>query len=120
MSDNDIGGLVISEDVLASIVVNSLKDVPGISSLVQRPSDLETLFRIEDGALKCVKVKVRDNEVYIHIYIKILSGYRIPALTERIRTNVKNAVQTMTGKIVARVDIDIVGIDFSEPQDSKK
>lgn len=114
----DIGGLVISEDVIAAIVINSVKDIPGVSKFVQRPTDLETVFKIGDPSLKSVKIRIKDNEVSIHIYINIFSGYKIPVLTEQIQQQIKSAVQTMTGKIVSRVNIDILGIDFPAPKDT--
>lgn len=116
----NVGGLMISEDVLAAIVINSIKDLPGVSKFVQRPPDLETVFKIGDQSLKSVKIKIKDNEVYIHVYINIFAGYKIPVLCEQIQQKIKSSVQTMTGKIVSRVDIDILGIDFSEPEHTDK
>lgn len=43
----NVGGLMISEDVLAAIVINSIKDLPGVSKFVQRPPDLKRFLKLE-------------------------------------------------------------------------
>lgn len=66
----NVGGLMISEDVLAAIVINSIKDLPGVSKFVQRPPDLETIFKVGDQSLKSVKLKLKITK-FIFMFISI-------------------------------------------------
>lgn len=108
-----VGSLVISEDVIASIALNAAKDINGVSGFASRPGDVKGIFRVRDTSLKSVSVCTKDNEIQLHLYIRLKNGVKIPAVCEEVQSVVKNAVQGMTGRMVSSVDISIVGIDFS-------
>ena len=93
---DNIGNLVISEDVIASIALNAAKDVEGVSSFAARP----------------------DNDVKIYIHVNIAPGTKIPKVAADIQKNVKNAVQSMTGKMVSKVNVSIAGMDI-KPESEK-
>ena len=42
---DNIGNLVISEDVIASIALNAAKDVEGVSSFAARTPDVHSIFK---------------------------------------------------------------------------
>ena len=90
---DNIGNLVISEDVIASIALNAAKDVEGVSSFAARTPDVHSIFKLGEGAAKSVRVLSSDN-------------------------NVKNAVQSMTGKMVSKVNVSIAGMDI-KPESEK-
>ena len=91
---DNIGNLVISEDVIASIALNAAKDVEG------------------------VRVLSSDNDVKIYIHVNIAPGTKIPKVAADIQKNVKNAVQSMTGKMVSKVNVSIAGMDI-KPESEK-
>ena len=84
---DNIGNLVISEDVIASIALNAAKDVEGVSSFAARTPDVHSTFKLGEGAAD-------------------------------IQKNVKNAVQSMTGKMVSKVNVSIAGMDI-KPESEK-
>ena len=43
---DNIGNLVISEDVIASIALNAAKDVEGVSSFAARTPDVHSIFKL--------------------------------------------------------------------------
>ena len=98
---DNIGNLVISEDVIASIALNAAKDVEGVSSFAARTPDVHSIFKLGEGAAKSVRVLSSDNDVKIYI-----------------QKNVKNAVQSMTGKMVSKVNVSISGMDI-KPESEK-
>lgn len=114
------GGLVISEEVIASIAMNAAQDVEGVSSFALRPADVQTVFKIGAEPLKHVRVTTVDNEIKLHLYINIASNAKIPVVCSSVQQAVKNAVQSMTGRIVTKVNISIAGIDFNEPTEFQK
>ena len=110
---DNIGNLVISEDVIASIALNAAKDVEGVSSFAARTPDVHSIFK-----LKSVRVLPSDNGVKIYIHVNITPGTKIPKVASEIQKNVKNAVQSMTGKMVSKVNVSIAGMDI-KPESEK-
>ena len=108
---DNIGNLVISEDVIAAIALNAAKDVEGVSSFAARTPDVHSILRFGEDAIKSVRVLPSDNGVKIYIHVNITPG-------SEIQKNVKNAVQSMTGKMVSKVNVSIAGIDI-KPEGEK-
>ncbi|HIR52980.1 MAG TPA: Asp23/Gls24 family envelope stress response protein [Candidatus Onthovicinus excrementipullorum] len=114
------GNLVISEEVIASIAVNAAKDVEGVASLVPRPANVRTALHFGEGVQRLVNIAVADNEIRIHLYLRLKSGAKLPFVCDRVQSRVKDAVQSMTGRIVSRVDVSVLGIDFSQKMDHQE
>lgn len=114
-------GVVISNDVIASIAANAAKDVDGFSSFSIRTPDMISQAIPFSGASvpKSVKVWCLDNDVKIQLYLNIKSGNNVQDVSTAIQRSVKNAVQSMTGKVVSKVNVCIQGIDFCEPDELK-
>lgn len=114
------GNLVISEEVIASIAANSARDIDGVAALLPRPADVRSALRIGDGVLRLVNIAAVDNEIKIHLYIKLKSGAKLPFVCEKVQSSVKDAVQSMTGRVVSRVDVSVLGIDFTQKVENKE
>lgn len=108
------GGLVISEDVIASIAVNASKDVEGVTGFAQRPINMQNFYKIADSASKFVDVAITDTDVKIHIYLKVSQDAKIQPLAEKVQQNIKTAVQNMTGMMVSEVDVTISTADIED------
>lgn len=115
---DNIGNLVISEDVIAAIALNAAKDVEGVSSFAARTPDVHSILGFGEDAIKSVRVLPSDNGVKIYIHVNITPGTKIPKVASEIQKNVKNAVQSMTGKMVSKVNVSIAGIDI-KPEGEK-
>lgn len=113
------GGIFIANDVIASIAINAAKDVDGVSGFASKTPGLVTSAGGKDGALKSVRVLALDNEIKIHIYIRVKSGANIQTVSMAIQRGIKNAVQGMTGKVVSTVNVSVQGIDFDAPTELK-
>ena len=114
-------GVVISNDVIASIAANAAKDIEGFGSFTTRAPDMITQLLPVTGntAPKSVKVFSLDNDVKIQMYITVKSGTNVQTVSTAIQRSVKNSVQSMTGKVVSKVNVCIQGIDFCEPAELK-
>ena len=66
---DNIGNLVISEDVIAAIALNAAKDVEGVSSFAARTPDVHSILRFGEDAIKSVRVLPSDNGVKIYIHV---------------------------------------------------
>ena len=111
--------LVISDEVLASIAVKSLKSIEGISGFVQKPKSIKNLFGMT-GNLKYVNILTSGNIVEVEIFIKAAYNISIPDVCKKAQTAVKNAIESMTDKTVGGVIINVMSIEFdAEPIKSK-
>ncbi len=110
------GGIFISNDVIASIAANAAKDIEGFSGFATKTANCST-----DGTdvLKAVKVFAQDNDVKIQVHIRVKNGVNLQSVSMAIQRSVKNAVQSMTGKVVSKVNIVVQGIDFDAPNEVK-
>ena len=110
------GGIFISNDVIASIAANAAKDIEGVSGFA-----LKTGTRTAGAAdsAKAVKVLSQDNDVKIQIGIRVKNGVNLQTVSMAIQRSIKNAVQSMTGKVVTKVNVAVQGIDFDAPNELK-
>ncbi len=113
------GSLIISEEAVSSIVINAAKDVDGVTGFSNRPADF--VNTIKSGSLKVmspVRVTIDGDEIKIFIYINIEAGAKIQPVAEKVQKVVKEAVQSMTGKLVSKVNVIIASVENEEPENS--
>ncbi len=103
-------GVIISNEVIASIAMEAAKDVEGFGSFDSRTS----------GSKKSVKVTTLDNDIRVQMNIRVCNDANIQDVSLAIQRSVKNAVQSMTGKVVSKVNVCIQGIDFYAPNETKE
>ena len=116
-TNTNMGDLVISEEVIATIVTNATMDVKGVAAMAPKAAaDIRGLFHKKESAYKSVAVQRNDsaNTTVIDVYIKIESGAKITEVAGNIQQSVKEAVQNMTGCVVSRVNVHIADIDLTE------
>ena len=104
----NIGGLVISEEVLAGIAVTSARDTEGVSALLPHPGPL---WR-RGESLRYVKIGGTATELIFDLSLRVRADAKVCAVACNVQRAVKNAVQGMTGKTVAKVNLRIAGADF--------
>jgi len=102
------GGIVISEEVLASIAATAAREVEGVAGLVPRPTGLARLLR-RQGDLRYVRLTQGGGELTLELTLRVRAGVNIAALACDVQRAVKAALQDMTGKTVARVNLKIAG-----------
>lgn len=118
-SRTSMGELVISEEVISSIAINAAKDVDGIAGFSNRPTDV--VNTIKKGSLKVmspVRVLQDGDNLIISIYVNMAPGAKIRKVAQQVQKVVKDSVQNMTGKLVSKVNVVIVGIEYEEQKGS--
>ncbi len=103
-------GLIISEEVIATIAANAARDVDGVADLGSRPADLYSTFKIGSDDIKHAAVQITDYDIRVHVYIIVSGDAKIQEVAANVQSAVKNAIQNMTGRIVTRVDVTITGV----------
>ena len=110
--NGDLGGLVISNEVLAAIAVTAARDVGGVSAVVPRVPELARLRNLRWENQRYVKLSGEGGEVTVELWLRVRAGIKLTTVAGGVQRAVKDALQGMTGKIVTRVNIKILGIDF--------
>jgi len=107
---DDRGGIVISDEVLAAIAVTAAREVEGVASLVARPAGITRLLR-QGGSLRYVKLAQNGAELSLELTLRVRPGVNIATLACKVQCAVKAALQDMTGKNVARVNLRVEGAE---------
>lgn len=104
------GSVMISEDVVSTIVEHALTDVDGVTGLSAKPgSDIVDLFGVNWG--KGIRISIgEDNTLRIHCNIIINYGCSVNDVASAAQAAVASAVEGMTGVKVSSVDVNVCGI----------
>lgn len=118
-SYNNIGSLKISEDVIATIAGVATSEIKGVAGLSPRPGSGSSgiLGLIGKKAMnKSIHLEMRDSEAVIDIYVNLYLGTKIPDTAAEIQSRVKDAVQTMTGIAVSKINVHISGVVIQQDE----
>ncbi len=100
------GAVMISEEVIATIVSTAVKDVEGVVSIETAKSGLERVL-----LNKGMKIEISDdNEVTIDCDIVVNYGTSVITVAKAAQEAAASAVEAMTGIKPTAVNIDVVGI----------
>lgn len=106
----------IANDVVGKIAAIAALEVDGVASMGNNITT-EILGKVGiKNILKNVKVDVIYNEVTIDVVITVEYGYSIPATSQKVQARVKQAVENMTGLVVANVNVRIAGVNLPKEQ----
>ena len=105
------GNVMISEDVIATIVAHAANEVEGVVSLsVKAGADIVELIGKKNWG-KGVKIVIsEDDKLYIDCNVTIRYGQSVVAVAKAVQDAVTNAVESMTGVEIASVNVNVCGI----------
>lgn len=109
MQDN--GSVMISEDVISTIVAQAVGEVEGIVSLSVKPgADIAEMIGKKNWG-KGMKVTIgQQEELYIDCNVIIGYGQSVVNVAKAVQESVSNALESMTGVTVAAVNVNVCGI----------
>lgn len=115
------GKTTIADNVVAKVAARAAREVSGVHELTaqgagSRLSGLATRVTGGDTQMQGVSVEVGERESAIDLAMTVEYGVSIPQVSEAVRRNVINRVQTMTGLRVKEVNIDVTDLFFPEDQ----
>ena len=111
-SDDDVGHVRISDEVVGVIAGIAATEVEGVAGMSGGFVGGLTEMLGKRNLAKGVRVEVGEREAAIDLYIIVEYGVRIPRVAQQVQENVKQAVESMTGLEVVRVNIHIQGVAF--------
>ncbi len=105
------GNVMISENVIASIVANALAEVDGIGSMGSKPGIGIEDFAIKKNWSKSLKILIaEDNSLSIDCSIMIAYGNSVVNVASAVQQTITNNLESMTGVKVNVVNVNICGI----------
>ena len=106
------GNVMISEDVIATIVEQTLSEVEGVSGLATKPgADIADLIGKKSWA-KGMKIQIaEDNTLTIACNVMVAYGHSVVDVASAAQTSVTAAVVSMAGVKVNAVHINVCGIE---------
>ena len=105
------GSLLISEDVLSTIVSHAISEVEGIDSLVTKPGSDIAEFIGKKNWGKGIKIQILDDEnVDVDCNVNITYGYSVVNVAKAAQEAISSAVNAMTGVNAKSVNVNVCGI----------
>lgn len=118
---SDESNLKISESVIAKIATTAATDVEGVASLASSSASQSVKRALGvKGEAKGVSIAVSGGEVTVQLFINVKYGVNVKATAEKVQANVRSAIENMTGMIVNKVDIAVVGLVFDTENKSQE
>ena len=105
------GNVMISENVVATIVAHALTEVEGVGSLGVKPGVTLADFAAKKNWGKGLKILIaEDNSLAIECGIMIYYGYSVVDVAKEVQEAITNSVESITGAKVTSVSVSICGI----------
>lgn len=105
------GTVMISEDVVAAIVAQSVKDVEGVVGLNVKPgADLADMIGKKNWGKGMKIVIAEDNSLTVDCEVVIGYGQSVVTVAKAVQEAVTGALESMTGVQVNAVNINVCGI----------
>ena len=108
-----VGGLIITEEVIAKMSSTAALEVAGVAGMAFQPVD-KTGILSKVVPSKAVRVSTKDGEIVIDVYIAVKKDVRITDVAEAVQKNIKETVQNMTGSAVTKVNVHVADIELGE------
>ena len=105
------GNILISEDVIASIIENAVNDVEGIVGLAVKPgADIADMIGKKSWG-KGLKITIGEqDELYIDCNVNIGYGQSVVAVANAVQQAVTGALVSTANVTVASVNVNVCGI----------
>ncbi|MEJ6950087.1 Asp23/Gls24 family envelope stress response protein [Natronospora cellulosivora (SeqCode)] len=107
--EQNIGTIKIANEVvaiIASLAADEIEGVAGMSGGVG--SGIAEML----GHKKGVKVDTSKDECVVDLSVILEYGVSIPEVAENIQTNVKQAIESMTGLNAVEINVHVQGVNF--------
>lgn len=105
------GSIMISEDVIATIVARAVSDVEGVVNLSVKPgADIAELIGKKNWG-KGVKVVITDeDELSIDCNVNVGYGQNVVTIAKQVQDAIYDAIENMTGVEIKSINVNVCGI----------
>lgn len=114
-NSNELGSVQIHNSVIAAITRVAALKIDGVIELSGGIVDgLAGMIGKKSGD-RGIRVEFEDSAVTIEVHVVIAYGVRIPHIAWQLQTEIRKAVEQMTGKPVKAVNIVVQGVRMPPP-----
>ena len=115
MNDVEIsegGSLKVSKKVIADIISSCIKETEGVAYVASKGGIADRLAgnTNEDN----IKITTIGDVLSVSFGIVLKSGYNAVKTAETVQESVKNAVASMLGLTIAKINVNIVNVVFDD------
>lgn len=109
-----VGEVQIANEVVSSIAGISAAEVEGVDSMAGGfTNELAGKFGVRNLS-KGVKVEVVEDRAVVDLAVNMKYGYSIPDTCEQVQEKVAQAINSMTGLEVEKVNVRIAGVSLEQ------
>lgn len=114
---NRQGALKISEDVIATVSKLATQDVEGVDSVIAPSRSFKEMV-LKPKVNTPIEVVLLNDVAQITVSIVVKQGFKVLTVSEAVQKNVKEAVQSMTGIAVSKVNVVVSSVVFSDKENT--
>ena len=105
------GSVMISEDVISTIVAHAVEEVEGVVGLNVKPgADIVELIGKKNWG-KGLKITIgEENALTVDCNITVAYGQSVVSVANAVQDSVSNALEAMAGVKIAAVNVNVCGI----------
>ena len=105
------GAVMISEDVIATIVINAVAEVDGVTGLTTKPgADIADKFGVKNWG-KGLKLTIEENgSICVDCNIIVAYGQSVVTVAQNVQTAVTAALESTASVKVNSVNVNVCGI----------
>ena len=106
------GSVLISEDVITTIVAHAVEEVEGVVGLNAKPAaDIIEMIG-KKGWGKGLKITIGEEDALtIDCNVNVAYGQSVVSVANAVQEAVSNALESMAGVKIAAVNVNVCGID---------
>ena len=110
VQDQENGAVMISEDVLSTIVAQAISEVEGVIGLSAKPgADIAEMIGKKHWG-KGVKIEIEDNKLTVDCNIIVAFGQNVVTVAAAAQEAMRNALESMANVKLAAVNVNVCGI----------
>ncbi|MEG6615900.1 Asp23/Gls24 family envelope stress response protein [Peptococcaceae bacterium 1198_IL3148] len=113
---NTLGTIRIADEVVGIIAGLAATEVPGVAGMSGGIGGGIAEMLGRKNLSKGVKVEVGEKEAAVDLHVIVEFGVPIPAVATNIQSNVKQAIEGMTGLNVVEVNVHVQGVEFPKEE----
>ena len=112
--EKDVGNVSFANDVLAIIAGLAASEIEGVAGMAGGLAGGIAELLGRKNLAKGIKITVNDKLIAVDINLIVTYGYKLHEVSRKVQANVVKAIETMTGLSVERVNVSVLGIQFTK------
>ena len=110
LQNQENGNVMISEDVLGTIVAQAISEVDGVIGLSAKPgADIAEIIGKKNWG-KGVKIDINENELTVDCNLVVAYGQNVVTVAAAAQEAMRNALESMANVKLAAVNVNVCGI----------